>query len=34
MKTIWKRWYFKAIYVLLTITALVAVSGAGTQWGG
>jgi hypothetical protein len=33
MKTIWKRWYIKAIYVLLTIAALVAASGAGHQWG-
>lgn len=30
----WKRWYLKAIYVLLTIAALVAVSGAPQNWGG
>ena len=34
MKSIWKRGYLKAIYVLLTIVALVAASGAGHQMGG
>jgi hypothetical protein len=34
MKNIWRTWYLKAIYVLLTITALVAASGAGQNWGG
>ncbi len=34
MKNIWKRWYLKAIYVLLTIVALVAASGAPHCWGG
>jgi hypothetical protein len=33
MKTM-RRWYLKAIYVLLTIAALVAASGAPAQWGG
>ena len=33
MKHIWKRWYLKAIYVLLTIVALVAASGAPDAWG-
>jgi hypothetical protein len=33
MKTIWKRWYLKAIYVLLTIADLVAASGAPNCWG-
>jgi hypothetical protein len=33
MKGIWRTWYLKAIYVLLTITALVAASGAPDQWG-
>jgi hypothetical protein len=34
MKSIWRRWYLKAIYVLLTIAALVAASGAPEQWSG
>jgi hypothetical protein len=34
MKSIWRRWYLKAIYVLLTIAALVAASGAMDSWGG
>jgi hypothetical protein len=34
MKSIWRRWYLKAIYVLLTIAALVAASGAAQNWGG
>jgi hypothetical protein len=34
MKSIWKSWYLKAIYVLLTITALVAASGAPEAFGG
>ncbi len=34
MKNIWRRWYLKSIYVLLTIVALVAASGAGHQMGG
>lgn len=34
MKNNWKRWYLKAIYVLLTVAALVAASGAGDHWGG
>jgi hypothetical protein len=34
MKNIWQRWYLKAIYVLLTITALVAASGAPQAFGG
>jgi len=34
MKNIWRIWYLKAIYVLLTIAALVAASGAGQAWGG
>ena len=34
MKNIWKRWYLKAISVLLTIAALVAASGAPHCWGG
>lgn len=29
-----RRWYLKAIYVLLTIAALVAASGAPEAWGG
>ena len=33
MKTM-RRWYFKAIYVLLTIAALVAASGASDCWSG
>jgi hypothetical protein len=33
MKSIWRRWYFKAIYALLTIAALVAASGAMDSWG-
>jgi hypothetical protein len=33
MKSIWRRWYLKAIYVLLTIAALVAASGAPDIWG-
>jgi hypothetical protein len=34
MKSIWRRWYLKAIYVLLTIAALVIASGAPQGWGG
>jgi hypothetical protein len=34
MKNIGRRWYLKAIYVLLTIAALVAASGAPASWGG
>lgn len=34
MKNIWKGWYLKAIYVLLTIAALVAASGAAQNWSG
>jgi hypothetical protein len=34
MNSIARRWYLKATYVLLTIVALVAASGAGHQWGG
>jgi hypothetical protein len=34
MKSIGRRWYLKAIYVLLTIAALVAASGAGHSWSG
>jgi hypothetical protein len=33
MKSI-KRWYLKAIYVLLTIAALVTASGAMDSWSG
>lgn len=33
MKGIWREWYLKAIYVLLTIAALVAASGAPQAWG-
>jgi hypothetical protein len=33
MNNIARRWYLKAIYVLLTIVALVTASGAGTNWG-
>jgi hypothetical protein len=33
MKNIWKRGYLKVIYVLLTIAALVAASGAPQCWG-
>jgi hypothetical protein len=33
MKSIGRGWYLKAIYVLLTITALVAASGAAQGWG-
>ena len=33
MKSIWRKWYLQAIYVLLTIAALVAASGAGNNWG-
>lgn len=32
MKSIWRRWYLKAIYVLLTVAALVAASGAPDSW--
>jgi hypothetical protein len=34
MKGIWREWHLKAIYVLLTIAALVAASGAPEAWGG
>jgi hypothetical protein len=34
MKSIWKKWYLKAIYILLTIVALVAASGAPECWSG
>jgi hypothetical protein len=33
MKNLVKRWYLKSIYVLLTIAALVAASGAPASWG-
>jgi hypothetical protein len=33
MKNLVKRWYLKSIYVLLTIAALVAASGAMDSWG-
>ena len=34
MKSIWRRWYLKVIYVLLTIAVLVAASGAPHNWSG
>lgn len=34
MKSILRRWYFRAIYMLLAIAALVAASGAPQAFGG
>ena len=34
MKSIWRRWYLKAVYVLLTIVTLVVASGAPQSWSG